>query len=99
MFRSNKLLKAAKGQSCMVQIPDICNGNNETTVAAHSNQLTHGKGMGIKAHDCFIAWSCSSCHAEIDQGKMSKEDRNFYWQQGFERTLLAMLQLGILVVA
>jgi hypothetical protein len=30
---------------------------------------------------------------------MSKEDKHYYWQQGFERTLLAMLQLGILVVA
>ena len=99
MYRSNKLLKAAKGQSCMVQIPNICNGNNETTVAAHSNQLTHGKGMGIKARDCFIAWCCSSCHAEIDQGKMSKVERNFYWQQGFERTLLAMFMLGIVLVA
>jgi ferredoxin len=99
MFRSNKLLKAAKGQSCMVQIPNVCNGNNETTVAAHSNQLAHGKGMGIKAHDCFIAWSCSSCHAEIDQGKMDKLHKQFYWQQGFERTILAMLQLGIIVVA
>ena len=99
MFRSNKLLKSARGQSCMVRIPDICNGNNETTVAAHSNQLRHGKGTGIKAHDCFVAWACSDCHKEIDQGKMSKQDKQFYWQQGFERTLLAMLQLGILVVA
>ena len=82
----------------MVRIPDICNGNNETTVAAQSN-WGHGNGMGIKAHDCFIAWACSDCHREIDQGKMSKQDKQFYWQQGFERTLLAMLQLGILVVA
>jgi ferredoxin len=99
MFRSKRLLNAAKGQSCMVQIPNVCNGNNDTVVAAHSNQLLHGKGMGIKAHDCFIAWACSSCHYEIDQGKMSKEDKYFYWQQGFERTILAMLQLGIIVVA
>jgi hypothetical protein len=98
MFRSNRLLKAAQGQSCMIRIPDVCNGNNETTVAAHSN-WGHGKGMGIKAHDCFIAWACSDCHREIDQGKMTKQDKQFYWQQGFERTLLAMLQLGILVVA
>jgi hypothetical protein len=98
MFRSKRLLNAAHGQQCMVQIPDVCNRNPETVVAAHSNQLLHGKGMGIKAHDCFIAWACSDCHREIDQGKMSKEDKNFYWQQGFERTLLAMFMLGIVVV-
>jgi len=99
MYRSKRLLNAARGQPCMVRIPNICNGNNETTVAAHSNQLIHGKGTSIKAHDCYIAWACNDCHAEIDQGKMDKADRQFYWQQGFERTLLAMLQLGILVVA
>lgn len=99
MFRSKRLLNAAHGQQCMVKIPNVCNGNPDTTVAAHSNQLTHGKGMGIKAHDCFIAWACSDCHREIDQGKMNKEDKQYYWQQGFERTLLAMLQFGIIVVA
>ena len=82
----------------MVQIPDVCNRNPETVVAAHSNQLLHGKGMGIKAHDCYIAWACSACHAAIDQGNMSKEDKLYYWQQGFERTLLAMFMLGIVVV-
>jgi hypothetical protein len=98
MFRSKRLLQAAQGQPCMVQIPSVCNWDNATTVAAHSNRLLHGKGMGIKAHDCFIAWACSSCHYEIDQGKMSKEDRQFYWQQGFERTILAMFKLGIIIV-
>ena len=82
----------------MIQIPNICNGNPETTVAAHSNELRHGKGMGIKAHDCFIAWACNSCHAEIDQGKMDKETKQYYWQRGFERTLLAMMLDEILVI-
>jgi hypothetical protein len=99
MYRNSKLLKAARGQSCMIRIPYICNGDNETTVAAHSNQLIHGKGTSIKAHDCYIAWACSNCHAAIDQGNMSREDKNYYWQQGFERTLLAMFMLGIVLVA
>jgi hypothetical protein len=72
MYRSKRLLDAARGQECMVQIPGICTNNPETVVAAHSNQLRHGKGGGLKAHDCFIAWACYSCHAELDQGKMSK---------------------------
>ena len=100
MYRSPKLLRAARGQSCMIRIPDICNGDNSTTVAAHSNQLKHGKGTGIKAHDCYVAWACSECHKEIDQGKrLDKTDKQHYWQIGFERTLLAMLEFGIIVVA
>jgi len=100
MFRSRRLLDAARGQSCQIRIPGICNGNSETVVAAHSNQLMHGKGLGIKAHDCFAAWACSSCHAEIDQGsKLSRQEKHEYWQAGFERTILAMFLLGIIVVA
>jgi hypothetical protein len=100
MYRSKRLLDAARGQNCTLRIPGICNGNSETTVAAHSNQIMHGKGMGIKAHDCFAAWACSSCHAEIDQGsKLSRQQKDEYWQAGFERTILQMFLLGIIAVA
>jgi ferredoxin len=68
-------------------------------VAAHSNQLRHGKGMGIKAHDCYIAWACSNCHAEIDQGnKLSRQEKIEYWQIGFEKTILQMFLRGMIVV-
>jgi hypothetical protein len=99
MFRSQRLLNQARGQSCTLNIPSVCNGNPETTVAAHSNQLRHGKGMGIKAHDCYIAWACSNCHAEIDQGnKLSRQEKIEYWQIGFEKTILQMFLRGMIVV-
>jgi len=34
--------------------------------AAHRNE---GKGMGLKAPDCWTFPLCNSCHAEFDQGK------------------------------
>lgn len=99
MYRSPKLLKAAKGQECMIQIPGVCNGNPETVVAAHSNWYEHGKGGALKAHDIFHAWACSACHSAIDQGKdLGYEEKKEYWQRGFERTLLALLDKGILGV-
>lgn len=99
MYRSKRLLDAARGQQCTIQIPGICNGNPETTVAAHSNSLRHGKGLGIKAHDCYVAWACSSCHAEIDQGsKLSRQQKDDYWQAGFEKTILQKFLLGIVRV-
>jgi hypothetical protein len=99
MYRSKRLLDAARGQECTIQIPGICNRNPETTVAAHSNSWRHGKGLGIKAHDCYVAWACSSCHAEIDQGsKLSRQQKDDYWQAGFEKTILQKFLLGIVRV-
>ena len=98
-FRSPKLLAHARGKDCMVNLPGVCNRNPETVVAAHSNWLEHGKGGAMKASDAFHAWSCSACHYEIDQGnKLNYDEKKHYWQRGFERTLLAMYELGILKV-
>ncbi len=82
-----------------MRIPDVCNGNPETVVAAHSNQYVHGKGGALKAHDCFVAWACSDCHRELDQGnQLNYEQKAHYWQRGFERTLLAAVEQEILKV-
>lgn len=97
-YRNRPLLDLAKGQPCMVHIRDICNANPATTVSAHSNQARHGHGRSIKADDCFIAWVCSACHAELDQGKMGRALKADYWQHGFEMTLLAMWQEGMISV-
>lgn len=62
-FRNRKLLDLARGQRCV-----LCNADDGTVVAAHSNLLEHGKGMGTKAHDGMTAWLCTRCHFQIDQG-------------------------------
>jgi ferredoxin len=63
-FRNRKLLDLAEGKPCV-----MCGADDGTVVAAHSNLLEHGKGMGTKAHDGMTAWLCSHCHFRIDQGK------------------------------
>jgi hypothetical protein len=60
--------KSAMGQDCTLGIAGVCNGNPETTVWAHSNQLKDGKGIGIKARDEEGCYACSSCHAWLDGG-------------------------------
>ena len=100
MYRSKKLLDAARGQECTIRLPNICNNNPETVVSAHSNQLRHGKGGGLKAHDCFVAWACYACHAELDQGHRFRYDEKIeYWQRGFEETLLQMFLQNIVKVS
>lgn len=66
-YRNRKILDAARGEECTMQLVGICNGNPETTVAAHSNYGEDGKGMGQKADDVFVAFACSDCHARYDQ--------------------------------
>ena len=56
-------------------------------VAAHSNQLRDGKGRSIKAHDYRIAALCYTCHADIDQGRMSREDKQDLWEMAHRKTV------------
>jgi len=65
------------------------------TQAAHANWGIYGKGMGQKAHDCFVAALCIRCHAELDQGKnLSADERQQMWESAFRKTLLALFETG-----
>lgn len=100
-YRNEKLLALAKGATCQIAVPGICNGDPTTTVAAHSNAGGHGKGQGIKAHDVFVAHACSACHDAVDGRSLVLEaaDREFYWRRGFERTMLYLFKRGLVRVA
>ena len=74
-YRNRTLLDMARGRKCLLRIPGVCNYNPETTVACHSNQSKHGKGAGLKAQDCFVVNGCSSCHAWLDQGPATREEK------------------------
>lgn len=63
-------------------------GREGQTQAAHSNQLQHGKGKGIKASDEYTAALCLKCHYEIDMGnKLTKEERREEWNRAWIRTV------------
>lgn len=98
-YRNPKLLKAANGQECSVQVPGVCIGGTETTVPAHSPFGEDGKGAGQKADDCFTADACMACHDYIDgRGgyNATEEDKQFYFHRGLKRTLRNRLDRGIL---
>jgi hypothetical protein len=89
-FRSNKHLKNVASLACQV-----C-GVEGQTQAAHSNQLKHGKGRGIKASDEFTAALCQTCHTELDSGaKLSKEQRRMLWDLAYYRTVNRLKSQGI----
>lgn len=60
------LRKEAKGRECQVRLSGICNHDPATTVLAHY-RLSGTCGMGIKPNDLQGAWTCSSCHDEVDR--------------------------------
>ena len=79
--RNKRLLEAARHIPCQ-----HCGAEDGTVVAAHSNEGVHGKGRGIKASDEFIAALCFTCHANLDQGRMSKHDRAEMWHNAHIKT-------------
>jgi len=89
MVRSKAWLKAVASLPCQ-----LC-GREGMTQAAHANWSVYGKGMGMKAHDCFTAALCQDCHREIDQGStLSKQQRMVLWEDAFRRTLVALCETG-----
>ena len=81
-YRNKKLLEIVRDPPCQ-----LCGAEDGTVVAAHSNQLRDGKGRSIKAHDYRIAALCFRCHADIDQGKMSREDKQDLWEMAHRKTV------------
>ena len=102
-YQNEKLTRLARGQPCMFHLEGICNNNPETTVWAHSNWQEHGKGYGLKAHDCFGAFSCSACHDYIDvQSRrigIPTEARKAIWRSAADATLLFLWRDGLIKVA
>ena len=97
-IRSKKIRDAARGETCTLQIPGVCNGNTETTVLAHLPDESHG--MGRKSDDISAAFACSACHDVID-GRVKWELRpvdggQWYMRRAMTRTLRRLIERGIL---
>jgi len=89
-FRNKQHLKNVASLPCQ-----YCFTEGQTQ-AAHSNQLIHGKGRGIKASDEYTAALCFNCHAELDQGKnLTKEERAVMWIDAHIKTVKKLTGLGL----
>jgi len=88
MFPKTEYVRDKKRlESCRALPCQHCGAEDGTVVAAHSNESSHGKGRGIKASDEFIAALCFTCHANLDQGKMSKQERIEMWRNAYIKTI------------
>jgi hypothetical protein len=89
------LTKLARGQRCTIRL-GCCNGNTDTTVAAHYRSVRLGAGMAIKPNDLIAAFACSACHDEVD-----RRTRNYDYQEvrfahaeGCLETMMVLLSMG-----
>lgn len=81
--KDKKMLQACKGQRCYLQIPHVCEGKMETVVPCHSNFLTDGKGLGLKAPDEKTVPGCVDCHFWLDQGTARREEKELHWKRAY----------------
>ena len=93
---SSRLRKSAQGRECQIRIPDICNGNPETTVLCH----LPGGGTGGKRSNIHGAYGCSACHDVVDgrhRVDMASEIIMLWFLDGVIRTQQIMLDEGLII--
>lgn len=90
--RSKAILEACREIPCQ-----HCGAEDGTVVAAHSNQGSkHGKGMGLKSDDRFVAALCYHCHTELDSGKLlTRFERVSMWDAAHEKTVHELKARGL----
>jgi len=99
-MKKNNLREEARGRTCTVRIPGICNGNPETSVLAHY-RLAGTCGTGIKPDDIQGAIACNSCHDVIDgrvKTEYSRDELRLMHAEGVMRTLAIWKKEGLLKV-
>ena len=91
-YYNKKLLDAARDRACV-----LCDTQDGTVVAAHSNALEHGRGIGHKTASYFTAYVCVRCHDLIDgrAGKLSKEEKRDMWLRAWVKTVPIWFEEGI----
>lgn len=86
--KNQKLRDSAKDcphcMGCKLQNP-----NGDLLCLAHSNQLRHGKGRGLKSADAEGAILCQRCHDYVDgrTGSGSRADMRLYHETAHEKTV------------
>lgn len=97
-MKTSKIRESARGKSCKVRVPGVCNGDPETVVLAHLN----GAGVGRKAPDHHGADACCACHEWLDGGYAqqgcSREYRDLLHLEGVIRTQDRLIEEGFITI-
>ena len=94
-IRSKAIRQSARGESCSLRRPGICNHNPETTVLAH---LPGNKGTGTKNHDIFAVYACSDCHDWLDDRGFMPLEAHHGWDvlKALQETQIKLYEKGLI---
>ncbi|WP_074766848.1 DUF1364 family protein [Paraburkholderia fungorum] len=82
----SKYLAACRGEPCYLNVKCArCDWADPTVVPCHDNRLSAGKGMGLKASHERTLPGCMLCHAWLDQGSATREEKFARFDAGFAR--------------
>jgi len=92
------LRKLARGQPCLIRVPQVCTGDAATTVLCHI-RMNGLSGLGIKAPDILATFGCSACHAVCDgqtRSAYTPDERRLMLLEGMARTQYWLIREGYL---
>lgn len=92
--RNPAVMDMARGRMCMLQAPYTMSHDPATTVACHGNGHQFGKGASRKANDQYTVWGCFECHAWLDQGSATQQEKERVFHLGMFRQMLAWEQVA-----
>jgi hypothetical protein len=95
-----KIMNAARGEQCTLQVVGVCRNNPETVVACH---LPDGSGGSNRlTGPLSIAFGCHDCHQWIDGGYASdetyKDFRDFVMRRGMMRTINRLIEMELIKI-
>lgn len=85
--RSERLRQSANGEACV-----SCGACDGTVVWAHSNEMAHGKGASIKAHDLLGNYLCMKCHLSYDSLRKSREVCRELFREWYPKTMVRVAE-------
>jgi hypothetical protein len=93
MFAKSPQHRSEAWRRAVASLPCACCMREGATQAAHPNH--RGKGMGMKAPDCWTVPLCVDCHREFDQGsKWSKAEKRELMDAWILLTVLELASNG-----
>ena len=74
MFQKTPPFRSEAWRRAVASLPCACCMKEGDTQSAHPNH--RGKGMGMKAPDCWCVPLCWRCHSDFDQGtRWTKQEK------------------------
>lgn len=85
--RNRQLLDQAHDAPCFLLLGAKGCGNHPS-VPCHSDMLEHGRGAGLKSHDCLAVPGCPACHAIFTRAHLGHAGYLEAWGRAMARYLV-----------